>query len=67
MTAARCEDGDFTLRLLVRSPVPFALVSNMEWIVDGVIASLQREPDPSRAEVIADLVKLHLGRARADA
>jgi hypothetical protein len=52
--------GDFTLRLLVRSPVPFALVSNMEWIVDGVIASLQREPDASRAEVITSLIKPYL-------
>jgi hypothetical protein len=52
--------GEFTLRLLVRSPVPFALVSRMEWIVDGVIASLQREPDPSRAQVISGLIKPHL-------
>jgi hypothetical protein len=52
--------GDFALRLLVRSPVPFALVSNMEWIIDGVIASLQREPDTVRAEVISSLIRSNL-------
>lgn len=52
--------GDFALRLLVRSPVPLALISNMEWIIDGVIASLQREPDAVRAEVIAGLIGPHL-------
>jgi hypothetical protein len=41
---------DFALRLPICSPRPLQLVSNMEWIVDGVVASFQREDDPALAE-----------------
>src|SRR5262249_51699160 len=49
--------ADFALRLLVRSPAPFALVSNMEWIIDGTITSFQQEPDTLQATMIADLIR----------
>src|SRR5258707_4790504 len=52
--------GDFALRLRVRTPAPFALVSNMEWIIDGVIASFQREHDTAQAAVIANLIRPQL-------
>lgn len=51
---------DFGLRLSIHSPRPLQLVSNMEWIVDGVIASFQQEADPARAEAVAGLIREHL-------
>ena len=53
---------DFALRLSICSPRPLQLVSNMEWIVDGVVASFQREDDPARAEAVARLIRPHLGQ-----
>jgi hypothetical protein len=53
---------DFALRLSICSPRPLQLVSNMEWIVDGVVASFQREDDPALAEGVARLIRPHLGQ-----
>jgi hypothetical protein len=55
---------DFALRLSIRSPRPLQLVSNIEWIVDGVIASFQQETDPARAEAVARLIQPHLNQHR---
>jgi hypothetical protein len=52
----------FALRLSIYSPTPMQLVANMEWIVDGVIASFQRELDRTRAEAVAKLLHPHLGQ-----
>ena len=53
---------DFALRLSICSPRPLQLVSNMEWIVDGVVASFQREDDPALAEGVARLIRPRLGQ-----
>jgi hypothetical protein len=34
----------------------------MEWIVDGVVASFQREDDPALAEGVARLIRPRLGQ-----
>jgi hypothetical protein len=51
---------DFALRLSIHSATPLQLVANMEWIIDGVIASFQREVDHPRAEAIARLLQPRL-------
>lgn len=53
---------DFALRLSICSPRPLQLVSNMEWIVDGMVTSFQREDDPVLAEGVARLIRPHLGQ-----
>jgi hypothetical protein len=53
---------DFALRLSIRSQRPLQLVSNMEWIIDGVVASFQQEADPARAKAVARLVQPHLNQ-----
>jgi hypothetical protein len=52
----------FALRLSIHSPRPLQLIANMEWIVDGVVASFQREANPARAETIARLLRPHLNQ-----
>ena len=67
VVARHCDEpyhDDFALRLSIRSPMPLQLVSNMESIVDGVIASFQQETDPARAEAVARLIQPHLNKYR---
>jgi hypothetical protein len=54
--------GDFALRLSIRSPKPLQLVSSMESIVDGVIASFQREDNHAQAEAVARLIWPHISK-----
>src|SRR6266480_369595 len=56
--------GEFALRLVIHSPRTLQLIANMEWIVDGVVASFQQEADPVRAEAVARLIRPCLNRHR---
>lgn len=55
---------EFALRLVIHTPRTLQLIANMEWIVDGVVASFQQEADPARAEAVARLIRPSLKQHR---